>query len=77
MATYRCNMPPAEHQMSGEDFLLFESKLQHHPVHPQQMGDGGFAENIKAMSLAEQSFAKYQAEARLARATQPLLEADP
>eukprot|EP00435_Cladocopium_sp_Y103_P052568 s378_g16.t1 len=48
---------------------LFDSKQQHHPIHPQQMIDGGFAENIKAMSIAEQSFAQYQAEARLARAT--------
>eukprot|EP00435_Cladocopium_sp_Y103_P018219 s2415_g4.t1 len=48
---------------------LFESKLQHHPIHPQQMIDGGFAENIKAMSIAEQSFARFKAEARIARAT--------
>ena len=32
------------------------------------MIDGGFSENTKAMSTAEQSFAKYQAEARLLRA---------
>ena len=32
------------------------------------MHDGGFKESIKAMIVAEQSFAKYQAQARLARA---------
>ena len=47
---------------------LFEGKLHHHPIHPQRMVDGGFSENTKAMSTAEQSFAKYQAEARLLRA---------
>ena len=47
---------------------LFESTQHHHPIHPQQMIDGGFGENIKAMTTAEQSFSKFQAETRLARA---------
>ena len=48
---------------------LFESSQHHHPIHPQQMIDGGFGENIKAIATAEQGFSKYQAQERLARAT--------
>lgn len=68
----QCGYSPLQHatgRAPDEWGRLFESTQHHHPIHPQQMIDGGFAENIKAMSLAEQSFAQYQAEARLARAT--------
>ena len=47
---------------------LFDSTQHHHPIHPHQMIDGGFGENIKAMTIAEQSFSQFQARARLDRA---------
>ena len=62
---------PVQHAMGrspDEWGRLFESEIDGFPIHPQQMHDGGFKESIKAMSTAEQSFSKYQAQARLARA---------
>ena len=62
---------PAQHAMGrspDEWGRLFESKIDGFPIHPEQMVDGGFAESIKAMAIAEQSFARHQAETRLARA---------
>lgn len=62
---------PLQHAMGrspDEWGKLHDSEVSGHPIHPQQMIDGGFAENIKAMSIAEQAFAKFQADARLERA---------
>ena len=62
---------PAQHAMGrnpDEWGRLFTSKVQGHPIHPQQLVDGGFGDNIKAMAAAEQSFSRFQAKARLARA---------
>ena len=62
---------PLQHAMGrspDEWGRLHDSEVSGHPIHPQQMIDGGFAENIKAMSIAEQAFASFQAEARLERA---------
>eukprot|EP00435_Cladocopium_sp_Y103_P060542 s1303_g22.t1 len=62
---------PVQHAMGrkpDEWGRLFEGQVSGHPVHPQQMVGGGFAENIKAMATAEQAFSQYQARARLARA---------
>ena len=63
---------PAQHAMGrnpDEWGRLFTSKVDDgHPIHPQQFVDGGFGENIKAMAAAEQSFSRFQAQARLARA---------
>ena len=70
---------PAQHAMGrspDEWGRLFDSEVEGHPIHPQQMVDGGFKENIQAMAAAEQSFLKFQAKTRLARAeaagTRPL-----
>ena len=62
---------PAQHAMGrtpDEWGRLFEGKVTEHPIHAQQMIDGGFAENIKAMAIAEQSFSRHQATVRLERA---------
>ena len=62
---------PLQHAMGrspDEWGKLHDSEVTGHPIHPQQMVDGAFAENIQAMSLAEQAFARFQAEARMERA---------
>ena len=62
---------PLQHAMGrspDEWGHLFESKIKDYPIHPQEMADGGFAENIRAMAVAEQQFSEFQAGQRLARA---------
>lgn len=63
---------PLQHAMGrspDEWGKLHDSRIQGYPIHPQEHADGGFKDTIQAMSIAEQAFSKFQAEARIARAT--------
>ena len=67
-----CGYSPIQHALGrapDEWGRLFESEVKTFPIHAQEMVDGGFGNNVKAMATAEQAFLKHQAEQRIARAT--------